>query len=46
MSDDPWDEFPDNQCVGRYDPDANMTWDIQGNFVGFGNLLTSLLRRR
>ena len=76
MSDNPWDEYPDNgflrdpnanllgrlerrndgaewitqlpdgQFVGRYDPNANMTWVIQGNFVGFGNLLTTLLRRR
>ncbi len=39
-------QHPDNQYVGRYDPRANMTWDVQGNFVGFGNLLTALLRRR
>lgn len=48
------DSFPDNgflrgsdnQYVGRYDPHTNQTWDISGNLVGFGNLLTSLLRRR
>lgn len=76
MSDDPWDELPDdgflrdsnnqftgrlerrsdgsewitqlsdNQYVGRYDPGTNMTWDVENNLVGYGNLLTSLLRRR
>jgi hypothetical protein len=38
--------YPDNQYVGRYDPSTNMTWDVYGNFVGFGNLLASLLPRR
>jgi hypothetical protein len=39
-------QYPDNQAVGRYDPHTNQTWDVYGNFVGFGNLLTALLRRR
>ena len=39
-------QYPDNQFVGRYDPSTNQTWDVHGNFVGFGNLLTALLRRR
>ena len=39
-------QYPDNQYVGRYDPGTNMTWDVNGNFVGFSNLLTALLRRR
>ena len=39
-------QYPDNQYVGRYDPSTNQTWDVYGNFVGFGNLLTALLRRR
>ena len=38
-------QYPDNQPVGRYDPSTNMTWDVNGNFVGYGNLLTALLRR-
>ena len=39
-------QYPDGQWVGRYDPHTNMTWDINNNFVGYGNLLTALLRRR
>ena len=39
-------QYPDNQYVGRYDPSTNQTWDVYGNFDGFGNLLTALLRRR
>jgi hypothetical protein len=39
-------DLPDNQYVGRYDPHTNQTWDISGNLVGFGNLLTSLLGRK
>lgn len=39
-------QYPDNQFVGRYDPSTNQTWDVYGNFVGFGNLLPALLRRR
>lgn len=39
-------EFPENQLVGRYDPATNTTWGIDGSFVGYGNLLTMLLRRR
>ena len=39
-------EYPDNQWVGRYDPITNMTRVVYGNFVGYGNLLTTLLRRR
>lgn len=34
MSDSPWDEFPDNGFLR----DSH-------NFVGYGNLLTALLRR-
>ena len=39
-------QYPDNQYVGRYDPSTNQTWDVYGNFVGWGNLLPALLRRR
>ncbi len=36
MSNDPSDEFPDN----------GLLRDADGSFVGFGNLLGTLLRRR
>lgn len=39
-------QFPDGRRVGRYDPATNQTRDMDGNLVGWGNLLTSLLRRR
>ncbi len=37
--------YPDGQWVGRYDPHMNMTWDVNNNFLGYGNLLASLVRR-
>lgn len=39
-------QLPDSEYVGRYDPGTNMTFDVNNNFVGWGNLLTSLLRRK
>ena len=39
-------QYPDAQWAGRYDPSTNQTWDAQGNFIGWGNLLGTLLRRR
>ena len=39
-------EYPDGQWVGRYDPQTNMTWDVNNNFIGYGNLLAALIRRR
>lgn len=39
-------QLPDNNWVGRYDPGTNMTFDVHNNFAGWGNLLTSLLRRK
>ncbi len=38
-------DYSNNQLAGRYDPSTNQTWDADGNLVGFGNLLASLLRR-
>ena len=39
-------QYPDNQIAGHYDPQTNMTWDAQNNFIGYGNLLAALIGRR
>ena len=37
--------YPSGLRVGRYDPGTNMTTNVFGIVIGFGNLLTSLLRK-